>query len=112
MTALATLFYTNGNIHTLITMYSINVFLTFALSNLGMSRRWIQGRKKDVGWQKKLAVHLLEAAAALPHPRGGDRAGHDHALEDGLEHHVDLHLADLHDGFHRHGLRAARLHGR
>jgi K+ transporter len=40
-------------------MYSINVFLTFALSNLGMSRRWILGRKKEKGWWRKLAVHLL-----------------------------------------------------
>jgi len=38
--ALAMLFYTRGNIHILIVMYSINVFLTFTLSQLGMSRFW------------------------------------------------------------------------
>ena len=38
--ALAMLFYTQGNIHVLIVMYSINVFLTFTLSQLGMSRFW------------------------------------------------------------------------
>ena len=38
--ALAMLFYTQGNIHILIVMYSINVFLTFTLSQLGMSRFW------------------------------------------------------------------------
>ena len=34
------LFYTQGNIHILVVMYSINVFLTFTLSQLGMSRFW------------------------------------------------------------------------
>lgn len=38
--ALAMLFYTRGNIHVLIVMYSINVFLTFTLSQLGMWRFW------------------------------------------------------------------------
>ncbi len=40
-------------------MYSINVFLTFSLSNLGMSRLWIQRRHKDKDWKKHLSVHLL-----------------------------------------------------
>jgi len=38
--ALAMLFYTRGNIHILVVMYSINVFLTFTLSQLGMWRFW------------------------------------------------------------------------
>lgn len=38
--ALAMLFYTKGNIHVLVVMYSINVFLTFTLSQLGMSKFW------------------------------------------------------------------------
>jgi amino acid transporter len=38
--ALAVLFYTQGNIHLLVVMYSINVFLTFTLSQLGMLRFW------------------------------------------------------------------------
>ncbi|HKO59290.1 MAG TPA: amino acid permease [Thermoanaerobaculia bacterium] len=38
--ALAMLFYTKGNIHVLVVMYSINVFLTFTLSQLGMWRFW------------------------------------------------------------------------
>ncbi|MEO8379551.1 MAG: APC family permease [Acidobacteriota bacterium] len=38
--ALAMLFYTGGNIHVLVVMYSINVFLTFTLSQLGMGRFW------------------------------------------------------------------------
>lgn len=38
--ALAMLVYTRGNIHVLVVMYSINVFLTFSLSQLGMWRFW------------------------------------------------------------------------
>jgi amino acid transporter len=38
--ALGMLFYTRGNIQTLVFMYSINVFLTFTLSQLSMSRFW------------------------------------------------------------------------
>jgi amino acid transporter len=38
--ALAMLVYTRGNIHVLVVMYSINVFLTFTLSQLGMWRFW------------------------------------------------------------------------
>ena len=38
--ALAMLLYTRGNIHLLVVMYSINVFLTFTLSQLGMWRFW------------------------------------------------------------------------
>lgn len=45
--ALAMLFYTRGNIHVLIVMYSINVFLTFTLSQLGMLRfRGPRGRAR------------------------------------------------------------------
>jgi amino acid transporter len=38
--ALGMLFYTQGDIRTLVFMYSINVFLTFTLSQLSMSRFW------------------------------------------------------------------------
>ena len=38
--ALAMLLYTRGNIHLLVIMYSMNVFLTFTLSQVGMWRFW------------------------------------------------------------------------
>jgi len=41
LASLAALFYTHGNTSALVVMYSINVFLTFALSMFGMARwRW------------------------------------------------------------------------
>jgi amino acid transporter len=57
--ALATLFYTGGDVHTLIVMYSINVFLTFSLSNLGMCRHWWRQRRVDEAWRSHFTVHLI-----------------------------------------------------
>jgi amino acid transporter len=39
--SLAVVAYTHGNIHSLVVMYSINVFLTFSLSMFGMLKVWI-----------------------------------------------------------------------
>jgi hypothetical protein len=55
--ALGTLFYTHGNITTLVVMYSINVFLTFTLTELGMSRHWIKDRAKEPRWKSQLSIH-------------------------------------------------------
>ena len=57
--ALALLLYTRGSIGTLIVMYSINVFLTFSLSELGMSKFFIKNRKTDPKWKHHLPVHLI-----------------------------------------------------
>ncbi|MEI6093366.1 MAG: APC family permease [bacterium] len=56
--ALAVLVYTKGSIGLLVVMYSINVFLTFSLSELGMSRFFIKHRKTDPHWKNHLPVHL------------------------------------------------------
>ena len=40
--SMLTLLYTGGNIHTLIIMYSINVFITFSLSQLSMTKLWLK----------------------------------------------------------------------
>jgi len=56
--ALVLLLYTRGQIGFLIVMYSINVFLTFSLSELGMSRFFIKNRKREKQWKKHLPVHL------------------------------------------------------
>ncbi len=59
--ALLTLFYTRGNITTLVTMYSINVFVTFSLSQAGMLRHWLRQRRGRVGRvegrRRGLAIH-------------------------------------------------------
>ena len=39
-------------------MYSINVFLTFSISEIGMSTYFIRNRKKEPHWKKHLPVHM------------------------------------------------------
>jgi amino acid transporter len=56
LAAIAALFYTRGNITMLVVMYSINVFVTFSLTELGMTRHWIAERKTP-GWKHQLAIH-------------------------------------------------------
>jgi K+ transporter len=55
--ALLMLFVTGGNIHVLIVMYSINVFVTFTLSQLAMTRFWIRRRQERRG--RNLGIHLI-----------------------------------------------------
>jgi amino acid transporter len=55
--ALATLLYTRGNLTALVTMYSINVFVTFSLSQLGMFRMWL--RERGPGRRRGLGIHGL-----------------------------------------------------
>lgn len=57
LAALAALIYTHGDVTTLIVMYSINVFITFSLSLLGMSKHWIQDRGGQRQWRSRLAIH-------------------------------------------------------
>ncbi len=59
------LLYARGNIQTLVVMYSINVFLTFSLSELGMSRFFIKNRHKEKEWKKHLPVHLMGLTLCL-----------------------------------------------
>jgi hypothetical protein len=48
---------TRGSVDLLVILYSINVFITFSLSQLGMVRHWWQVRKEDTGWKHKLAIN-------------------------------------------------------
>ncbi len=57
LAALAALLYTRGDITTLVVMYSINVFITFSLTELGMARHWIKDRAKEPRWKSQLSIH-------------------------------------------------------
>ena len=63
--AILLLLYSRGRISTLVVMYSINVFLTFSLSELGMSRFFIKNRRKEPHWKKHLPVHLTGLTLCL-----------------------------------------------
>jgi len=57
LSAVGTLLYTHGDVTTLVVMYSINVFLTFTLTELGMARHWIKDRAKEPRWKSQLCIH-------------------------------------------------------
>jgi amino acid transporter len=54
---LALMLFTRGSVRFLIVLYSINVFITFVLSQLGMVRHWWRSREKFSYWRKKLLVN-------------------------------------------------------
>jgi len=56
--SLILLFYTHGSISALIVMYSINVFLTFSLSESGMIIFSLRNTRKDEKWKRHIAIHV------------------------------------------------------
>jgi len=60
--ALLVLGYTHGAVGLLVVMYSINVFLTFTLSQLGMVRHWFRLRRQEAHWRRRLAVAAVGGA--------------------------------------------------
>ncbi len=56
--SIATLWYTDGNITQLVTMYAINVFVTFSISQLAMLRYWLKrgGRRSK---RRGLLIHSV-----------------------------------------------------
>lgn len=63
--SIALLLYTQGSVSALVVMYSINVFITFSLSQLGMSRFFIKRRSHDPQWIRHLSVHLVGLALCV-----------------------------------------------
>ncbi len=63
--ALAALLYTKGDVRHIVVMYSINVFLTFSMTNLGMCRFWVKSRQKRADWKKKISIHVLGLVMCL-----------------------------------------------
>jgi amino acid transporter len=59
LASLGFLIYSQGQVKLLVVMYSINVFLTFTLSQLGMCRHWWEERKSAARWRHKLAINSL-----------------------------------------------------
>ena len=65
VSALAALVYTGGNVVTLVIMYSINVFLTFSLSMIGMCRHWWQVRHENPLWLRRFALFFGGAVLCI-----------------------------------------------
>ena len=51
------MFLSRGSVKFLVILYSINVFITFCLSQAGMVRHWWQSRKSHINWIRRLAVN-------------------------------------------------------
>jgi len=55
--ALAMMILTRGSVALLVVLYSINVLITFSLSQLGMVRHWWTSRDSEPAWKRKLAIN-------------------------------------------------------
>ena len=53
------LLYTHGDVRMLVVMYSINVFITFTLSQMGMVRHWWQVRRTEQHWRRRFVLALV-----------------------------------------------------
>jgi hypothetical protein len=57
--AILTLSFTRGQTSTLVVIYSINVFITFLLSQLAMLRYWILNRASYSDWWRQMTNHFV-----------------------------------------------------
>jgi amino acid transporter len=57
--ALLIMIFTRGSILILVTMYAINVFLTFSISEFGMSRFYYKNRATERDWKRHIPIHLI-----------------------------------------------------
>ncbi|HKP96986.1 MAG TPA: APC family permease [Fibrobacteria bacterium] len=78
--SVATMILTKGSVKYLVVLYSITVFVTFVLSQLGMVRYWLRNRRELDHWRRKLAVNgaglalcsfILIAVTVLKFRQGG-----------------------------------------
>jgi amino acid transporter len=59
LAALAILFWTRGSVTLLVVLYSISVFLTFAISLFGLCRYWWQNRGRLEHWRRRFLLSLV-----------------------------------------------------
>lgn len=55
--AIAMMFLTGGSVSFIVVLYSITVFITFTLSQLGMIKYWWTTRNRNKNWKKKILVN-------------------------------------------------------
>jgi len=65
LAALVTVLISHGNVRMLVVLYSINVFITFVLSQLGMLRHWWTARTNTDHWRKKLILNGIGLVLTL-----------------------------------------------
>jgi amino acid transporter len=57
LAAIAILVFTEARVSVLVVLYAINVFVTFTLSQLGMSAHWWTERRGELRWRRKLFIN-------------------------------------------------------
>jgi len=57
--AVLTVIFTHGSVQMLVVLYSINVFITFSLSMLGLVKHWWQTRTKNPRWKRDIFTPAL-----------------------------------------------------
>jgi amino acid transporter len=57
--SLTVLLLTRGDVGMLVVLYSINVFITFSLSQAGMVRHWWQVRREEPSWLRRLIINAV-----------------------------------------------------
>src|SRR5688572_25359052 len=55
--ALLVMLMTRSAVGLLVVLYSINVFITFSLSQFAMVRHWWKNRSRATDWRRKLAIN-------------------------------------------------------
>lgn len=55
--ALIMMIVSKGSVALLVVLYSINVFITFTISQVGMVKHWWEMRGRKVPWKRKLAIN-------------------------------------------------------
>jgi amino acid transporter len=59
LSAAIVLLFTHGSVSILVILYSINVFITFTLSQAGMVKHWWECRGQVDGWRPRIAINGL-----------------------------------------------------
>lgn len=57
LAAFLVVYFTASAVDTIVVLYSINVFITFTLSQLGMVRHWWLDRAREPKWKRKLCIN-------------------------------------------------------
>ncbi len=58
VTSLAALLATAGDVRYLVVMYSINVFVTFSMTEVSMCKMWVGQRRARPDWKKRIGIHV------------------------------------------------------
>jgi hypothetical protein len=55
--SIALMIISKGSVALLVVLYSINVFITFTISQVGMVKHWWLNRRKEILWKRKITIN-------------------------------------------------------